>query len=210
MLKNWFRIFYMMLCGAGVILYLALFALLPKGVSPSFSLVCFILAPIMFFLGTIAYNALKMCDKTKDTHASYVQLATGIVVTILFGIAAHALFKTGGIADMVAAMGTNPAAGSPTTGMARWISLIFVTIGFFGHLIVFGLMPMLKGIQKTLAVTPEFCCSGTVQKAKPAPVAQEKPKATRKPSTPKAAPQPKVEEAPVAQEPPKPRKPRTK
>jgi len=178
MLKNWFRSFYILLCAAGAALYLTLFALLPSGESISFALACFILAPVAFFIGTIIYNTLKYFKKG-DVAASYTQLATGAIATLLFSIGAGALFSANGAFNIVAS------SDIASSEMARWYAQVLVTFAFLAQLIIFGLMPLLKGISKTFAVTNLECVQCEV----------EAPKRTRKPRAPKPAAT--QEEAPV-------------
>ena len=181
MVKNWYRLFYILFCITGAVLYIALFALKPSG-KITFELACFLLAPLAFFVGTIFYNILKSFKST-DHLASYFQLGTGLVATVLFAIGAKALFETAGLADIVAGI-TDTVRGenAPSESMAKWYSQILVTFSFFGQLIVFGLMPLLKGISKTFAVTPEYKWELSHKKqSAPEPVKEEKPKRVRKP-----------------------------
>ena len=194
MLKNWYRIFYVLFCVAGAAVYTTILILRPSGVSASFSLVCFILAPMMFFIGTIAYNALKSFTCT-EKHAPWVQLGTGLVTTILFCIGAEALFKAGGIADLIGLNG-----GLEPDARFTWYAQIFVTFAYFGQLTIFGLMPLLKGFNKTLAITPQL---ETPQPPPPPPPAPEPVKGKR---SSKAAPAPTPESEPA---PAPARKPRT-
>jgi len=123
---------------------------MPKGVA-SFSLVCFILAPIVFFIGTIVYNVMMGFDDM-EKPASYTQLGTGFLATLLFGIGANALFiGEGSIANII----TSNLQGN--ADHAQFYANLLVTFAFFGQIIVFGLMPLLKGINKTFIVTPEVC-----------------------------------------------------
>jgi len=197
-MKNWFRTFYILFCIAGIAAYVAAFAsigIAPKG-TMSFGLACFLLAPIMFFVGTIAYNVLKSFPKTQNSWASWTQLATGLVPTILFSISATALFGASGVTAKMGAI----------EGVGIWYALVFVIFAFCGQLIIFGLMPLLKGIQKTFAITPPLplqlpaakqpepvqqapAKKPTAAKATPAPAAAPKPKAAPKPAP---APEPEV------------------
>jgi len=180
MAKNWFRVIYCMLCATGAIVYLTLLAIAPKGIS--FGLICFGLAPMIFFLGTIAYNVLKSYDKTKNAAASYTQLATGALSTLLFIISAISLFAEAGVADIIKNIAAVYApAEDPSIEMAKWLSLAFVSIAYFGQLIVFGLLPLLKGIQKTLAVTATSTKPETPKQLPPATVTQQLPAPQEKP-----------------------------
>jgi hypothetical protein len=129
-------------------MYTLLLTIMPRGVA-SFSLVCFFLAPIVFFAGTIAYNILMGMDNQRKT-ASFVQLGTGFLSTVLFGIAAHALFTSSG---SVASLIENGLAGDPDH--AQFYANAFVTFAYFGQMIIFGLMPLLKGINKVFVENPE-------------------------------------------------------
>jgi len=143
-----------MFCAAGVALYIAMFAVMPGSVPLTFSLFCFLFAPLVFFMGCIAYNAMKFSPKT-DKAANWMQLATGALVTILFGIGAHAVYKDSGLAETIMRLGWN---GNPETAYLAssiWYSRVLVSVAFIGQLIVFGLMPLLKGVSKTLFATAE-------------------------------------------------------
>ena len=177
MLKHWFRSFYIMFCAMGVIIYITLFCFKPASVAVSFGLVCIILAPMMFFIGTIIYNVLKYFGQKYDKLASYFQLGMGVLTTALYCIGASALFQKGGISDVLS---NNAIASQP---LVDWYVKVFVTFAFFGQLVVFGLMPLLKGINKTFACTPEVVLTVTPE---PEPEPAKKP---RKPRTVK----PKVE-----------------
>ncbi|MDR0461913.1 MAG: hypothetical protein LBG88_01095 [Christensenellaceae bacterium] len=158
MLKNWYRIFYIIFCATGVVLYLSVFILKPRDVSIEPSLVCFLLGPVAYFVGTIAYNALKMFKKS-DQAACYTQIATGLVATMLLCIGAQALYRPMGMSDLfakIAGASMNDEGGIVSPDMALWYSQIFVSVAFFGQMFVFGLMPLVKGISKTTGITPEY------------------------------------------------------
>jgi MFS-type transporter involved in bile tolerance (Atg22 family) len=189
MLKNWFRIMYIMLCSMGILVYLSLFLLKKDGAEVNFSIVCFILAPVMFFVGTIVYNALKWSPKT-DTLASYAQLATGAVASLLFLLSAKGLFEEDGLVSLF------------SMGVGDWYTQAFITIPFIGQFLIFAFLPLMKGINKTLAVTPEHPLPA--KKVVEAPVAPAAPVTTPTPTvevaaTPAApAPKPKKPSAPKA------------
>jgi len=172
-------------------------------------MVCLLLAPIVFFIGTIVYNVLKSYDKTRD--ASNLSLTgTGLLATVLFCIGAAAVYGENGVANMISDTGDD---------RIVWYSQVFVSFAFFGQMIVFGLMPLLKGISKTLAMLPEPTCPNdcgpqplTAKDCKTCDTPLEGTKPARKPRTPK----PKAETTPAVTatieptEPVKPaRKPRT-
>ena len=183
---------------AGIALCIAVFALLPRGASIDFFMVCLILAPMSFFIGTILYNVLKHFEKT-NALACYFQLGSATVTTIFYAIGAQAAFGSGGLIDVITA-----SEGVVTTEMAEWYALVLVTFGFLIQLFVFALMPLFKGIVKTFAVTPELVCPdcGPVVEHKDCGDCEtplvKRPKATTKKATP-------TEPTQVATEEPKPR-----
>ena len=201
MLKNWYRLFYVLFCAAAAVMYVSLFALKPSGETIGFHLLAFLLAPLVFFVGTIVYNILK-CFKKTDVAASYTQLATGLLATILLSIGARALYGEAGLAEIVSGIrDTIDGTPTPSPDMAAWYAQILVTFAFFGQLVVFGLMPFLKGISKVFAVTPQLECPKCEEPMQPGTK-------TRKPRTPRAQTTPAFD-ATVALEPKPARKPRT-
>jgi len=163
-----------MLCVAGIIMYVTALATIPSGVGVDFFMVSLLLGPLFFFIGTIAYNVCKYFPKTNSEVASYVQLATGLLSTIFLAIGARAIFANGALLDMMDAMHTIPNLDlAPAEGLARWYAFALVSTAYFGQLIVFGILPLFKGIQKTLAVTEaewQRCC----RKSEPVTVDQPK------------------------------------
>ena len=149
MLKNWFRAFYIMFCIAGAAVYIVALVLIPRS-EVTAALICLLLAPLVFFIGTIIYNLFKYSAKC-EVKASYTLLASGSLATILLCVGALSLFGDGGIARIIADF-------EDGSDRAVWYSQFFVTFAFFGKLIVFELLPMAKGISKTLAVTEELSC----------------------------------------------------
>jgi len=217
MQKHWYRIFYIMFCAAGVALYIAMLAVKPADVPLTFTLFCFLAAPMMFFVGCAAYNVLKFYKKT-DKIANWVQLATGALVTVLFGIGAHAVFKTDGLAEKIKALGL--AAGDNTSeplASSIWYSQVLVSVAFIGSLLVFGLMPLLKGISKTLFATAEddnnIPLAPRTKKEKPTkeqPAQAAPTKVAVQPPAPKAAPMPKTPASATPKTTPTPRTPAPK
>ena len=215
MLKNWVRLFYILFSVAGVAVYLALFALKPKGVTLDIQLACFLLAPMLFFTGTILYNLFMFSAKTSSL-ANYLLLVTGLLVTVAFCISAEAVYKEMGLADVVAGVGNTVQGSQPApSDMAKWYSQVLVSFAFVGQLIVFGLMPLLKGISKTLAATPmpgsspaepnpELGSAKKVKKEKPPKEKKEKPNKEEKKEP---EPQPEPEPAPPPKPEPKPEPP---
>jgi len=190
MLKNWYRVFYVLFSIAGIAMYISAFALMPRGESASFALVCLLLAPITFFVGTIVYNIMKSFEKSK-VGSNYALVVTGLLATVLFSIGAGAVFGEYGLANSVASIDGG-------SDRAMWYSQILVSFAFFGQMIVFALMPFLKGVSKTIAATPEPPCRHCEPKAEPTPepvkeepvvvATEEKPTPKpRKPRTPKPA-----------------------
>jgi hypothetical protein len=158
MFKNWYRLFYIIFCIAGIGLYITLLCIIPKDETLDASLVCFLLGPISFFVGTLVYNVLKFF-KNCNTAAAYVQTISALCATVLLSIGANAIYKSMGVANTIALIyqQTITADGEIISReLAQWYSLVFVTAAYFGQLIAFGFMPLVKGISKTLAVTPEY------------------------------------------------------
>jgi len=182
LLNHWQRILYIILCIAGLLAYVFIFALKPSGAKIPFTLVCFLLAPMAFFTGTIFYNLFKMFDKTAAV-ANYIQLATGVVATVLLFIGVDAVYKETGLADFVKR--SNSPIDPGFDAMSVWYSQALLSIAYIGHLIVFAFMPLVKGISKTLAVTPMFTKIAPTPVPTPAPAIEEPVKRTRKPRTPK-------------------------
>ena len=173
----------------GTVLYVLLFAFLPQKVHVGFPLICYVLAPIAFFIGTIVYNVLKFFEK-RDTAAGMVQMITGFLAMVLFAVGAIGLFKEGGAVDAI-----REGTGTP---LAEWYSLLFVSFAYFGQMVVFALMPFLKGVAKSISV---------LHKHKPADEGQK-----MIAETPLLAPAPtptKGTTVTTAVTTPKPRKPRT-
>jgi len=128
-------------------------------------------------MGCIAYNVMKFSPKT-DKAANWMQLATGAIVTVLFGIGARAVWTDNGLADMIRQIGW---AGGDAEYLPSsvWYSHVLVSVAFIGQLIVFGLMPLLKGVSKTLFATAEddnnIPLAPRTKKEKSAKVKKEKP-----------------------------------
>ena len=138
--KQWYRVFYIMLCLTGAAMYIAIFAMTKSdNIKLDFTLSCFLLAPLMFFVGTTVYNVMKFYKRT-DTLANWMLLGFSALVTILFAVGAHAIYKADGLSEQVEVIN-------------RWYSIALVSVAYIGQLIVFGLMPLIKGISKTLFAT---------------------------------------------------------
>jgi len=145
MLKHWYRYFYIVFCVIGAVIYLALFFLKPETVTLTFSLFCFLIAPVLYFLGTILYNIFAQFHKDL---AGYCQLATGFLSTVAFGVGANALFGDNSILHLVLDNNTSVA---DEAVLSYYIGVV-TTASYFAMLIVLGLMPLLKGINKTFGV----------------------------------------------------------
>jgi len=193
-LQHWYRLLYIIFCLAGIAVYIVIFALKPAGTSIPFTMICFFMAPLAFFVGTIVYNALKMSPKT-DSMSNYFLLGTGAAATILFCIGADAVYKAHGLVDIVKRAGTvivNDGAGNYGPDiMGDWYALALVSFAFVGQLIVFGLMPLVKGISKTLGATPEPIKQKKIAEPPPPPPPPAPEVKTRKPRAPRT---PKVTE----------------
>jgi len=108
------------------------------------------IAGIVFFWGVTAYLVCKMLDQD---WAKWVLLGTGLVGTVF------------SVAYLIYAL--------DTTGD------FFTTLGFshaFTFLVVFGLIPLVKGIKKVV----KCCCEEKAQKATPAAPKATAPKAAAK------------------------------
>jgi hypothetical protein len=154
LLKNWFRIFYILLSVIGIIVSLILLCTIPAGFAVTFSMISFLLAPLFFFLGTIAYNILKCFPKTENYYASFALLGMGFLVTLCFSFGADFIFAKRGVAEIFNDA-SNPFAAPPVSKFAAlWLTHVFVTFAYFSQLIVFGLLPLFKGISKTIMSNP--------------------------------------------------------
>jgi hypothetical protein len=183
MIKNWYRIFYCLLCATGIILYYSLFVVAPKD-AITFPLFMLIAAPIVFFIGTFIYNVLKGFDKSADHWASYIQLLTGFLATLGFAFGAKALFGDDGIAKVL----VNDTAAN--ADLIKWYIDVTITMAYVGQLIVFGLMPLIKGINKTLGITGDYVHAIHGKKPEPvietpAPVVKTRAPRTTAPRAPK-------------------------
>ena len=151
--KNWGKLTIAILSLIGFILMLiATISLADLAPKFKFASACQYLGPMIFFLGIAVYYACKMLDQ--KSIAKWVLLGTGAVVTLLLviGMFGDLTLYGGKVFD-----GFKKPYGSFKLGS-------ILAFPYLGQLIVFGLMPLVKGIAQVV-----HCDS---QKSKPAAAAK--------------------------------------
>lgn len=168
--KNWSKLVISVLMFlAGLVYVIALFTTDDK--IKVFEDHAAIAAAIVFFWGCVAYYVAKMLDQK---WAKYVLLGVGVVATVF---ACAYLIYSIGLWDDYKTLGSK-------TSLIEYLAGTHA----FTFLIVFGLIPLVKGVKKILCC----CCSEKKEKAAPAP-------ASKAASAP--APAPKTAPAPAAKAP---------
>lgn len=174
--KNWSKLVISVLMFlAGLVYVIALFT--TDATIKVFETHAAIAAAIVFFWGCVAYYVAKMLDQK---WAKYVLLGVGVVATVF--ACAYLIYELDIWSDIPSKIGgvSNPYKPSMFEYLAGTHAFTF--------LIVFGLIPLVKGVKKILCC----CCSEKKEKAAPAP-------ASKAASAP--APAPKTAPAPAAKAP---------
>ena len=152
--KNWSRIVVAALNFLGFILiFIALICLMDSfGSTATFTTACQLIGPMVFFLGTAVYIVCKLIDQ--KSIAKWVLLGTGAIATVfmfvgLFGYSSAGIYPVRLFDTFKSSFRLGALALFP----------------YFCQLIVFGLIPLVRGIAK---VTCCGCCGKDKQTKKPA------------------------------------------
>jgi len=127
----------------------------------------------VFFLGVTIYLVLGLCGLSKKIRGWFI-LATGALTTLfmLFGLI-HAIDNWEDTYRLANFLVSTPAVES------SWAKFVIVPVVF--QLIVFGLFPLLFGIQRVLAVRKASLATGEeVETVKEMPIKKEKAKTEKK------------------------------